>query len=75
MSGTRQRGSVYKVRGGYGIRWREPDGTWGKRGRPPFATKTEARDWFTKTVLPKLRGETAAEPAGAPETLRAFVDV
>lgn len=72
---TRQRGSVYRVKGGYGIRWREPDGSWGKQGRPPFPTKTAARDWYDTTVLPRLRGEAPPEPEGAPVTLQAFVDV
>ncbi len=50
------RGSVYKTRGGYGIRWPES----GKRQhKSPFATKTEARRWFADNVAPRLR-------AGAP---------
>lgn len=53
---SRQRGSVYRVKGGYGIRWREPDGSWGTRGRPPFSTKTEARRWWQENVAPGLDG-------------------
>jgi hypothetical protein len=46
------RGSVYKTRTGYGIRWPED----GKRQFcSGFATKTEARRWFVDNVAPRLR--------------------
>ena len=54
------RGSVFKTRNGYGIRWPE-------NGRRPqqtgFATKTEARRWFAENVAPRLR-------PGGPSTRR-----
>jgi integrase len=72
MTAVRQRGSVYAVRGGYGIRWRE-DGA--RRFESGFETKTAAREWFVDNVLPRLRGE-LPEPAEHGEiTLEAFVDV
>jgi excisionase family DNA binding protein len=41
------RGSVYKTRGGYGIRWPED----GKRQfKSSFASKTDARRWFNDIV-------------------------
>src|SRR5438094_499781 len=62
------RGSLYPVRGGWGIRW--PDD--GKRKhRSGFATKTEARHWFADNVAPRLR-------QGAPSaeiTFDAFCDL
>src|SRR5262249_47545574 len=53
------RGSVYKTRTGFGIRWPED----GKRQfRSGFATKTDARRWFNETVAPRLRrGAPSAE--------------
>jgi integrase len=46
------RGSVYKTRTGYGIRWQKN----GRREhRSGFATRTEARRWFTDHVAPRLR--------------------
>ncbi len=55
--GTRQRGTVYAVRGGYGIRWMEPDGSKRRHApRPLFQTKTEARDWFAEHVRPRFTG-------------------
>jgi hypothetical protein len=46
------RGSVFKTRGGYGIRWPEH----GKRPqRSGFATRTAARRWFAEQVAPRLR--------------------
>jgi integrase len=44
-------GSVYKVKGGYGIRWPE-NGQ--RRHKAPFPTKTAARDWFRKEIAPRL---------------------
>lgn len=46
------RGSVYKVKGGYGIRW-QADGQ--RVQRAGFKTKTAARDWFDENVAPRLR--------------------
>lgn len=46
------RGSVYKLKDGWGIRWPE-DGE--RKHQSPFATKTAARRWFTDTVAPRLR--------------------
>ncbi len=45
------RGSLYRTRAGYGIRWPEN----GRREHASgFATKTEARRWFTEHVAPRL---------------------
>lgn len=38
-------GSVYKVKGGWAIRWPE-NGQ--RRHKSPFPTKTAARDWFRR---------------------------
>lgn len=47
----RQRGSVFKTKNGYGIRWIED----GKRPqRNGFKTKTEARRWFANNVASRL---------------------
>jgi integrase len=62
------RGSVYKTRGGYGIRWPE-DGK--RRFESGFANKTDARRWFNENVAARLR-------RGAPSaeiTFDAFCDV
>lgn len=73
-SPVRQRGSVYRVKGGYGIRWREGGG-WRGHSRP-WETKTQAREWFTASVLPRLRGDVEPEADTAGEiTLEAFADV
>jgi integrase len=49
---AQSKGSVFKTRGGYGIRWPE-------NGRQPqrtgFATKTAARAWFDEHIAPRLR--------------------
>jgi integrase len=45
------RGSVFKTRNGYGIRWPENGG---RPQRSGFATKKEARRWFARNVAPKL---------------------
>jgi len=62
------RGSVYKTRTGYGIRW--PEG--GRRmHRSGFETRTDARRWFADNVAPRMRG-------GAPSaelTFDAFCDL
>lgn len=62
------RGSIYEVRGGYGIRWPEN----GKRmHQAGFETKTAARRWFAENVAPRLR-------KGAPDpsiTFDAFCDL
>lgn len=70
---TRQRGTVYKVKGGYGVRWTEADGNKRRHApSPPFPTKTAARTWFAEHVLPRLNGGTlAADPR---MTLRQFSD-
>jgi integrase len=75
MSGSvRQRGSVYRVRGGWGIRWRE-DGRW-RGASGPWATKTQAREWFAASVLPRLRGDVEPEAETAGEiTFDAFADL
>ncbi len=53
------KGSVFKARNGYGIRWPEN----GKRPQQTgFRTKTEARTWFGEQVAPRLdRGAPSAE--------------
>jgi integrase len=62
------RGSVFKTRDGWGIRWPEN----GKRPqRTGFHTTTEARRWFTANVAPRLN-------SGAPSseiTFDVFCDV
>jgi integrase len=62
------RGSVYKTRTGYGIRWPEN----GRRAhRSGFARRTDARRWFAENVAPRLR-------SGAPSadlTFDAFCEV
>jgi integrase len=45
------RGSVYKTKGGFGIRWPEAGG---RPHRAGFKTKTEARRWFAANVAPRL---------------------
>jgi integrase len=56
------RGSVYRTRSGYGIRWIEE----GRRPqRAGFASKTEARRWYSENVAPRLR-------SGAPSPEIAF---
>jgi integrase len=58
-----QRGSVYRVKGGYGVRWREgldPSGKERRRRycpRPPFPTKTAARQWYAENVASRLYPE------------------
>jgi integrase len=46
------RGSVYRVKAGWGIRW-TADGK--RHHQSPFPTKTAARQWFNEHVAPKLR--------------------
>jgi integrase len=62
-------GSIYPVKGGYGIRWRQD----GRREHhaPPFRTKTQARDWFDENVKPRLRRHAPS----ANITLDTFADV
>ena len=45
-------GSVFKTGNGYGIRWPE-DGS--RPQKVGFRTKSEARDWFSDNVKPRLR--------------------
>lgn len=70
-----QRGAIYPVRGGYGIRWREPDtaGNVVRRRhcpRPPFQTKRDARRWWKAEVGPRLETGRPLEPL----TLQEFAD-
>lgn len=58
-------GSVYPVKGGHGIRWIE-QGRTVRRGKPPFPTKTAARDWFDQNVKPRLRSAAPAPSAERP---------
>jgi integrase len=62
------RGSLYKTRNAWGIRW--PEG--GRRPcRSGFATKTQAREWFAENIVPRLR-----QKAPSPElTFDQFVDL
>ena len=62
------RGSLYRTKTGWAIRWPEPDG---RRFQSGFRTRTEARQWFNEHVAPRLR-------RGAPSadlTLNAFLDL
>jgi integrase len=62
------RGSVFRTRDGWGIRWPEA----GKRPQKTgFRTRTEARQWFRENVAPRLR---AAGPDPS-ITFDAFCDV
>lgn len=72
-----QRGSVYRVKGGYGVRWREGFDADGKERRrrhcprPPFPTKTLARRWYADNVAPRLYPEAPS----ADETFANFVEL
>lgn len=72
-----QRGSVYRVKGGYGVRWREGFDADGKERRrrhcprPPFPTKTAARQWYAENVAPRLHPEAPSND----EKFADFVDV
>jgi len=72
-----QKGSVYRVKGGYGVRWREgvdPNGKELRRRycpRPPFPTKTAARQWYVQNVAARLR---PGGPSGD-ETFADFVEL
>ena len=72
-----QRGSVYRVKGGYGVRWREGVDAKGKERRrrycprPPFPTKTAARQWYAQNVAPRLHPEA---PSGD-EKFQEFVEL
>lgn len=46
------RGSVYRTKTGFGIRWPE-EGQ--RRFQAGFRTKTDARDWFNENIAPRLR--------------------
>jgi integrase len=62
------RGSVYRTRDGYGIRWPENGARPHKSG---FRTKTDARAWFDDHVRPRL-----ASGAPSPEiAFSAFADL
>jgi integrase len=73
-----QKGSVYRVKGGYGVRWREGTDAEGKERRrrycpnPPFPTKTAARAWYAEKVAPRL-----SRPEGhtGDETFAEFVEL
>jgi integrase len=45
-------GSIFPIRGGYGVRWPEDGRRPQKTG---FRTKTEAQRWFDEEVAPRLR--------------------
>ncbi len=65
-----QRGSVYKVRGGFGVRWTEHGRREHYTPSPPFPTKTAARAWFSDEIRPRLRRGSPTARA----TLAEFVD-
>lgn len=73
-----QRGTVYRVRGGYGVRWREGVDANGKERRrrycprPPFPTKTAARLWYAEKIAPRL---TLPEGHTGDETFAEFVEL
>src|SRR5262245_47586233 len=58
------RGSVYATANGFGIRWPERGE---RKYQSGFATRTEARRWFTDIVLPRLRN-------GGPDPSISFED-
>jgi integrase len=63
-----QRGSVVKVKGGYGVRWWDRDGNRKQHTpKPPFQTKTAARAWWDEQVKPTLR-------TGAPSSETTFTE-
>ena len=64
-----QRGSVYPTSRGFGIQWRDEDGT--RRRQAGFTSRSEARRWFEDIERKRMRGET---PAPSPLTLRELVD-
>jgi integrase len=74
---AQQRGAVYRVKGGYGVRWREGfDATGRERRRrycprPPFPTKTAARQWYAHNVASRLHPEA---PSGD-EKFREFIQL
>jgi hypothetical protein len=68
-----QRGSAYKVRGGYGVRWYEGERRQYYAPRPPFPTKVEARRWFAANVAGRLQSRVAH--VGRDKTLRDFAEL
>jgi integrase len=64
-----QQGSVYKTATGYGIRWRDENGT--RRRQAGFKSRSEARAWFRDVERKRMRGETIAP---SPLTLAELVD-
>ena len=56
-------GSIYRVKGGYGIRYEENGRRVRHAPRPPFPTKTAARAWFDDAVKPRLQATTPAPPS------------
>jgi integrase len=73
-----QKGSVYRVKGGYGVRWREGTDAEGKERRrrycpnPPFPTKTAARSWYAENIAPRL---SLPEGHTGDETFAEFVEL
>jgi len=53
-----QRGTTYRTKVGYGIRWCDESGT--RRRRSGFKSKTAARKWLETVELPRMRGESVA---------------
>lgn len=72
-----QKGTVYRVKGGYGVRWREGLDANGKERRrrycprPPFPNKTAARRWYAEKIAPRLGPD---RPSGD-ETFAEFIEL
>jgi integrase len=55
-----QRGSVYRTKTGFGIRWYTEDGV--RRRRAGFRSRSAARHWFENVEKPRMRGEAVQLP-------------
>ena len=50
---ARARGSTYKTKNGFGIRWYDRYG--GRQYKSGFRSRTEARDWWEQTIAPSSK--------------------
>ena len=53
-----QRGHVYPTTKGYGIQWRDKQGT--RPRQSGFKSRSEARRWFDEVEPKRMRGEAVA---------------